>query len=207
MAAKTALEANSDQPLVNLAFPFPSLIGKLMYCSNCTRPDITTVLNHMSRHMSSPTVSHWAQAKRILKYLNGTRSFCLTFNGSISLDLIMWQDSSFGDGDIKRSRTGFIAMMCGGLVVWGSKLQSTVALSRVEAEYMAISAAVQEVLFLHQLNTNLDHTPASSTRMMEDNIGCMTLATNPMTTRKTKHIDVRYHFIREVVKSKAVILE
>ncbi len=92
-------------------------------------------------------------------------------------------------------------------MVWGSKLQSTVALSTVEAEYMAISAAVQEVLFLRQLITNLDHAPASSTRMLEDNIGCMALATNPMTTGKTKHIDIRYHFIREVVKSKAVTLE
>jgi hypothetical protein len=119
----------------------------------------------------------------------------------------MWKDSSFGDGVSRRSRTGFIAMMCGGPVVWGIKLQSTVALSNVEAENMAISAAVQEVLFVRQLTTNLDHIPASSTRMLEDNIGCMALAMNPMTTGKTKHIDIRYHFIREVVKSKAVTLE
>ena len=90
--------------------------------------------------------------------------------------------------------------------MWESKLQSTIALSTVEAEYMAISAAVQEVLFLRQLTTKFDHTPARSTRMLEDNIGCMALATNPMTTGKSKHIDVRYHFIREVVKSKAVVV-
>ncbi len=92
-------------------------------------------------------------------------------------------------------------------MVWGSKLQSTLALSTVEAEYMVISAAIQEVLFLRQQTTNLDHTPASSTQMLEDNIGCMALATNPMTTGKTKHIDIRYRFIREVVKNKAVTLE
>ena len=159
MASKMSLEANSDQPLDTHSFPFPTLIGKLLYCSNCTRPDITTAVNHLSRYMGTPTVHHWAQAKRVLRYLNGTRSFCLTFNGNISLDPIMWQDSSFGDGDNRRSRTGFIAMMCGAPVTWGSKLQSTVALSTVEAEYMAISAAVQEVLFLRQLTTNLDHTP------------------------------------------------
>ena len=72
---------------------------------------------------------------------------------------------------------------------------------------MAISAAFQEVLFLRQLTTNLDHTPAFSTRMLEDNMGCIALATNPMTTGKTKDIDIRYHFICEVVKSKAVTLE
>jgi len=119
----------------------------------------------------------------------------------------MWQDSSFGDGDNKRSRTGFIAMMCGAPEVWGSKLQSTVALSTVGAEYMVISAAVQEVLFLRHLSNNLDHTHVCSTKMLKDNIGCMALATNPMITGKTKHIDIRYLFIREVVKSKAVVLE
>jgi hypothetical protein len=85
MATKLVVEANSDQPLDKQAFPFPSLTGKLLYCSNCTRPNITTVGNHMSKYMSSPTVSHGTHAKRILGYLNGTRSFCLTFNGSISL--------------------------------------------------------------------------------------------------------------------------
>ena len=93
--------------------------------------------------MGTPTLNHWARAKRVLRYLNGIKSFSLTFNGNISLDPIMWQDSSFGNGDRRRSRTGFIAMMCGAHVVRGSKLQSTVALSTVEAEYMAISAAVQ----------------------------------------------------------------
>ncbi len=91
--------------------------------------------------------------------------------------------------------------------MWGSKLQSIVDLSTVEAEYMAISAAVQEVLFLRQLTTNLDHTHVRPTRILEDNTGCIVLATNPLTIRKTKHIDIRYHFIREVVKSKAVVLE
>ena len=106
MAAKHALDVNSNQLLDQQTFPFLSLVGKLMYCSNRTRPDIMTVVNHLNRYMSSPTVSHWAQAKRILRYLNGTRSFCVTFNGIISLDPIVWQDSSFGDGDIRRSKTG-----------------------------------------------------------------------------------------------------
>ena len=150
---------------------------------------------------------HWDQAKRILRFLNGTPSFCLTFSGDISSEVIMWQDSSFGDGDNRRSRTGFLAMMCGGPVVWGSKLQSTVALSTVEAEYMALSASVQEVMFLRQLLSNLNHPPSTSTRMLEDNNGCLALATNPMTTGKTKHIDIRYHFVREVVKSKAVVMQ
>jgi len=112
----------------------------------------------------------------------------------------MWHDSFYGDGENMRSRTKFLGMMCGGPVVWGSKLQSTVALSTAEAEYMAICASVQEVLFLRQLLADLDHAPSGSTRMLENNNGCKAMATNGMTTAKSKHIDFRYHFIREVVK-------
>ena len=94
----------------------------------------------------------------------------------------MWQDSSFGDDENMRSSIGFIAMMCGGPVVWGSKLQSTVAISTAHAEYMAIYASVQEVLFLRHLLANLDHAPfGSTTRMLEDNNGCKAMATNDMT--------------------------
>jgi hypothetical protein len=90
------------------------------------------------------------------------------FNGNISPEAIMWQDSSYGDGENIRWRSGFLCMMCGGPVVWGIKLQSIVALSTSEAEYMAIRASVQEVLFLRQLFANLYHAPSRSTRMLED---------------------------------------
>jgi len=90
MAAKPSIEVNSDQPLDTQLFPFLALIGKLLYCSKCTRPDITTVVNHLSKYMGTPTLNHWAQAKRVLRYLNSTGPFCLTSNGNISLDPIMW---------------------------------------------------------------------------------------------------------------------
>ena len=91
-------------------------------------------------------------------------------------------------------------------MVWGSKLKSTVAHSTEEAEYMAICVVVQEALFLRQILAHLDHAPSGSTRMLEDNNGCKAMATIDMTTTKSKHIDIRYHFIRDVVKSKAVVV-
>ena len=93
-------------------------------------------------------------------------------------------------------------MMCGSVVAWGSKLQSTIALSTEEAEYMAICAAAQEALFLRQLLANLNLELPGATRMLEDDVGCIALATSPMTTGKTTHIDIRYHFIREMVKGR-----
>ena len=89
----------------------------------------------------------------------------------------------------------------------GSRLQSTVALSIVEAEYMALCASAQEVPFLRQLLTNFNMAPSGSTRMLENNSGCMALATSPMTTGKTKHIDIGYHFIRDLVKCGEVVIE
>jgi hypothetical protein len=148
MAAKSQKDTKTEIILDKKRFPFPELIGELLFCSNCTRPDITVAVSHMAKYMLTPTVGHWKQAKRILRYLKGTTNFCITCNGKISTDMIMWQDASFADGDDRRSRTGFVVMMCGSVVAWGSKLQSTVALSTVEAEYMAICAAAQEALFL-----------------------------------------------------------
>ena len=121
MAAKITVDPTLDLKLDTKLFRYPQLIGKLLYLSNCTRPDITVSVNHLSKYMSSPTKRHWEQAKRILRYLTGTTEFCLTFNGNISPTLIMWQDSSFADGENRRSRTGFAGMICGGTVIWGSK--------------------------------------------------------------------------------------
>ncbi len=97
-------------------------------------------VNHLSKYMTSATVRHWEHANRVLRYLSGTKELAITFNGLLPFKLLMWQDSSFGDGDARRSRTGYVAMMCGSAVAWGSKLQASVALSTSEATYMALSA-------------------------------------------------------------------
>ena len=159
-------------------------------------------VNHLSRYMTIATVRHWEQAKRVLRYLKGTSQLSITFNGRLPLKLLMWQDSSFGDGDARKSRTGYVAMICGSAIAWGSKLQPSVALSTTEAEYMALSAATQEVVFLRQLLINLGEVVGGPTPMFEDNQECEALATNTMTTSKTKHIDTRHHFVRDLVKLK-----
>jgi hypothetical protein len=151
MAAKQSTKPSTNDLLDKKLFPFAKLIGKLLYCSNCTRPNIAMAVNHLSRNMASATARHWEQAKRVLRYLSGTRHLSLTFNGKLPLRLLMWQDSSFGDGENRRSRTWYVAMMCGSSIAWASKLQPSVALSTTEAEYMALLASAQEVVFLRQL--------------------------------------------------------
>jgi hypothetical protein len=119
MSSKPTANNILDLPLDVKSFLFSSLVGKLLYCANMTRPDIFALVSLLSRHMSSPTARHWEQAKRILRYLSGTMDFGLTFSGSISPELLIWQESSFPDGIDRRSR---ISMMPDGLVSWASKL-------------------------------------------------------------------------------------
>ncbi len=130
----------------------------------------------------------------------------ITYDSSPSPFPTAWQDASYGDGPDMRSRTGFVVNMCGAAVLWGSRLQPSVALSTVEAEYMALAAAAQEICFLRQLLKSLGMEIKKATEMMEDNKGCVALASNAMTTNKTKHINIRFHFVRDLVKDGTIAL-
>ena len=156
--------------------------------------------------MSNATEYHFQLAKRVLRYIKGTITHGITYSGSVSPEPLCWQDASFADGPNRRSRTGFVVLMCGGAVVWGSRLQSTVALSTVEAEYMALAAACQELLFLRQQLDSFGFTFQRPLRIFEDNKGCIALATNAVTTNRTKHIDIKYHFVRQCVATQKVKL-
>jgi hypothetical protein len=135
MAAKPSKDSSTHVLLDKKIFPFAKPIGKLLYCSNCTRPDSTMAVNHLSRYMTSATVRHLEQAKRVLRYLSGTLNHGITYNSKLPSTILMWQDASFADGDARRCRTSFVAMMCGSMITWDNKLQPTVALSTVEAKY------------------------------------------------------------------------
>jgi len=114
----------------------------------------------------------------------------------------MLQDFSFGDGGVRRSKTIHVAMICGSTFAWCNKMQTTVALITDEAEYMALSTSSHEVIFLGRLLTNLGEHLAGNTSTFEDKKGYE--ATIVITTAKTTHIDIRPHFVRDLVKSKAL---
>ena len=194
----------NSPPLNTKQFDYPALVGKLLYLSNCTRPDITAAVNYLSRFMSCPTELHWEHAKRVLRYIKGTMDYSLTYSGNCPPSPLCFQDASFGDGPDRRSRTGYVIIMCGVAIVWCSRLQSTVALSTVEAEYMSLAAACQEILHVRQLLKSLGIDFKGPFLMFEVNQGCISLATNAMTTTRTKHIDIKYHFVRQCVQREQV---
>ena len=98
-------------------------------------------------------------------------------------------------------------MLSGGAISWASKLQPTVALSSAEAEYMAVSAAVQDAIFLRDLMGDLGYGQAGATKIYDDNQGCIAMSENPVMHQRTKHIDIRHHFVRERVESGDIKLE
>ena len=177
---------------------YPSLVGSLMHLANCTRPDIAQPVSKLARYLKAPTTLHWHAALHLLKYLAGTSSLKLVYGMSSGLEGFC--DSDFaGDVDSRRSTSGFVFTLHGGAISWQSKLQPTVSLSTMEAEYQAAGLAGREQLWLSQLAVTLN-LPESAL-IQCDNAAALILLHNPMNTRLSKHIDVIHHFIRERVLS------
>lgn len=144
---------------------------------------------------------HWIAAKRVLKYLKTTADYSIRFDGKRKGELIGFADASWAsEVDSRLSTTGYVFFLNGSVVSWKSKRQLTVATSSTEAEYMALYSATQMVIWLRQLLGDLGHAPCMETTIYEDNQGCIALARNPVFHSRTKHIDIKFHFLREKIE-------
>ncbi|EGD72773.1 hypothetical protein PTSG_12181 [Salpingoeca rosetta] len=168
----------------------------------------------LCRYMDRYTTVHWQAAKHVVRYLKATSEHGLLFKRRSGtrkdqpLDLVCYSDASFGTDQLTgRSTTGFTCYINGCLVSWSSRLQPTVALSTAEAEYMAISAAAQDVVFLRQLLMDLDEPEAGATKMLTDNQAAIAIGNDHVTKPRTKHIRVRHHFVRELIADGTIVLQ
>ncbi|MCO5567226.1 hypothetical protein L7F22_020915 [Adiantum nelumboides] len=170
-----------------------------------TRPDIAFAVGVVSRYMLDPGKKHWEAVKGILRYLKATKNMCICY-GSQELSVMGYTDSDYaGDLDNRRSTSGYVFTMAGGAISWRSRLQTCVTQSTTEAEYVAASEACKEAIWLGQLVTDLgikEETPM----LHCDSQSAIQLARNPVYHSKTKHVNVKYHFIREMVEDKQVQL-
>ena len=184
--------------------PYRSAVGSLIYLVTGTRPDIAVATSTVAKYCENPGPLHWKAVKRILRYLQGTSDWGILFDPKDDT-LVGYSDADWaGDIDSRRSTTGYLFTIGGVPVSWKSKKQATVALSTAEAEYMALSAATQEVSWLRKFLANFNFSLSESTVIFEDNQGCIALAKNPVSHDRTKHIDIRYHFIREQIEAKTI---
>ena len=188
---------------------YRSLIGSLLYIAKQTRPDIVWIVNVLSRFTDKPANSHWLAGKRVLRYLQATKSLKLVYPRDSDYNLIGESDADWsGDHDDRRSTTGYFFKMgfSGGAFSWRTKKQQTVALASCEAEYQGLAATVQEATFLRSLMCEMGYQQMQATVIGEDNQSCIKLATNIVMHKRSKHIDTKYHFIREKVDDNSVQL-
>lgn len=179
--------------------PYREAVGSLMYIMVMTRPDIAYAVSQVAQFAQDPGPAHWEGVKRIMSYLAGTQHFgiCFGFSNAVH-QLSAYTDSDFaGDTDTRKSTSGFVFLLNCGPVAWSSKRQTCVTLSTTEAEYVAASETTKEVIFLRNLLDEIGVKQIHPTPLHCDNQGAIKLVYNPEFHNRTKHIDVKYHFIRE----------
>lgn len=163
-----------------------------------TRPDITFAVHSASQHLEKPEKSHWLAVKRILKYLKGTTTYGLYYPRSGGIHLSVFSDADYaGDVHTRKSTTGFVVKLGEATIAWNSQRQKVVALSTTEAEYLASCQAVKEIVWIQSILKNIMRLEEVTTTLYMDCQSAIRLIKNPEYHKRTKHIDVKYHFIRE----------
>ena len=189
---------------------YQAVIGSLMFAMVCTRPDIAYAVTTLAQFASNPTSAHLQAVKRVLRYLRGTADRRITYTGtgvmSSQPELVGYCDADWGGGPGCRSITGYAFLMAGGVISWQSKKQRTVALSTVEAEYMATTQATKEAIWWRSFFAGVGHDMSRPTVIHSDSQGSIALAHNPEHHARTKHIDIQHHFIRQHVADKTIAL-
>ncbi|KAD6119896.1 hypothetical protein E3N88_11167 [Mikania micrantha] len=181
--------------------PYASAVGSLMYAMVCTRPDIAHAVGVVSRFLSNPGKNHWEAVKWILRYLRSTSKLGLSFGDGEPM-LVGYTDSDMaGNKNNMKSTSGYLMTFTGEAVSWQSRLQKCVALSTTEAEYLAATEACKELLWLKRFLQKLGFTQQRYV-VLCDNQSAIHLAKNSTFHKRTEHIDVRYHWIRDALEDK-----
>ena len=177
-----------------------------MYAAVAMRPDIAYAVNRLASFTANPTLSHWNAAKRIIRYLKGTRDYGITYSKIEDPNDYVhgYSDASFANYHDRTSVSGYTFMKAGGAITWGSKKQNTVSLSSTEAEYVCMSDAARDAIWLRSLYSELGYTQPEPTLVRGDNISALAIAENPRYHKRTKHFDIKHHFIRDQIKTETI---
>ena len=189
---------------------YQSAVGSLLYLSGWTRPNVAFAVGQVARFCSNPTTEHWTAVKRILRYLKGTAPYGLMFaaSGDTGGGLIGYSDADWaGDVNDRKSTSGYLFMMNGAAVSWRSQKQTCVALSTAEAEYIALAAATQEATWMRKLMNDFHESQAEPVTIYEDNQSAICIAKNPQSHHKTKHVDIKYHYVRDKVQDVTIKIQ
>ncbi|XRB22250.1 retrovirus-related Pol polyprotein [Pseudoscourfieldia marina] len=185
-------------------------VGAILYAAVISRPDLSSTVRVMSHVMSKPPSNFEACKKHVLRYLSGTinRGIKYNTNSNVPLKLIGYCDASWGDNhENRRSTSGYIFFLNGGPISWASYLQTTVALSTVESEVMALTEAIKEAIYIRRLLESLGAAQEGPTIIYTDSTGAEALVDHPTSHRRTKHIEIRREFIKFHIGHETVKIE
>jgi len=201
---QTLGKAKQNEPRADIIL-YLRAIGKLMFLQRGTRPDITFPICRLAQFCSDPTIRHWNCVLRVIRYISGTLNYCIRFGSSERLQGIKgFSDSDYaGDPEDRRSTYGFIFILCGGAIAWTSKKQRSVSTSTTEAEYVALCQTSKQAVWYSGLLQDIGYSKYLendfTVPLFCDNQAAMALAENPENHARSKHIDVQFHYIRQLV--------
>lgn len=202
---KTDLERNQ---MTNI--PYASAVGSIMYAQVCTRPDIAFAVGMLGRYQSNPGLDHWKAAKKVLRYLQGTKDYMLMFRRTDEFEVLGYSDSDYaGCLDSRKSTSGYIFMLAGGAVSWRSAKQTLTATSTMQAEFVACFEASSHGVWLKSFISGISiiNSISKPLRILCDNTAAVFLAKNNKSGSRNKHIDIKYLALRERIKENKVVIE
>ena len=190
--------------------PYGSIVGSLMYLQTCTRPDISFAVGMLGRYQSNSGINHWNAAKKVLRYLQGTKDYMLIYRRSSQLEVIGYSDSDFGGcNDTRKSTFGYLFLLGEAAISWKSAKQSVVASSTMEAEFVACFEATIQALWLRNFISGLGvvDTITKPLKIYYDNTAAVFFSKNDKYSRGAKHMELKYFAVKEEVQKQRVSIE
>lgn len=190
--------------------PYASVVGSLNYVQTCTRPDISFAVGMLGRYQSNPGMDHWKAAKKVLRYLQGTKEYMLSYRRSDNIEIIGYSDSDYaGCVDSRKSTFGYLFLLAGGAVSWKCGKQSVIATSTMEAEFVACFEATVHALWLRNLISGLGIVDSITKplRIYCDNSAAVFFSKNDKYSKGAKHMEIKYLSVKEEVQKRRVTFE
>jgi hypothetical protein len=206
------LRPNEDKREANRSNDYASLMGSLQYLAIATCPDIAYAVNRLAAYTANPSFEHYTAVKRVLRYIKGTQNYGITYRdhntkliGPPDSNLFYgFSNATYVNADDQRSISGYVFLSNMGAITWISKKQTTIALSTMEAEYVALSEASREAIWLRHLYGELGFVQKEPIILLGDNDGSVSMTKNAQFHKRTKHIDLRWHWVRNLVNDSLV---
>jgi len=204
------LEPNPEGNVRNRSNSFARLLGELQFIANATRPDIAYAVNRLESYTANPSLQHVGALKRILRYLSGTRTHGILYRALPQKPSFFfgYADTSYGNTDGRKSITGYVFLAGNGVISWCSKKQISVTLSLTEAEYVALSEVAREACWLRSLYSKLSLLQEEVPTLIQgDNEGLIAMAKNPQFYKQSKHIEIRWHWVHDLVQEGKIYVD